>query len=616
LCGFNIGTELLQLGCDTETLSDNTRTAASVVGDLGFAIVSPPSPGAIVARVPLIQGLSPAGFAPAISRNGANAAWAEEAVAAHLDTIVVYDPSLIGGVGRFTLPSTVSRHLSGVSINDLANTAFVRQATDSTTRPLVGAVTTQSGSLGLITVADTTSGLFSNFWEVPSINNLNEVAFAASPANVDITNGTSFPNVGDISGRAPTLVAGPGEVIAADGTTFLHIRANGLLAQSMNDKGQIAFYGLINRPGTGPNSGTRFAVLRADPAPGVSPGNPIIPGPGDEVPGGGWRFIPCRGASWSPVPVRECPPEVVYIDPDLAVGYTYTVEGSGPNFKSVQIPAPLPNGDATFQVEFDGRTAALIAGQRFDLSMIVPGGVKTFRITGIDTAEALGPTNARAFVTGLSFMDPSILNFTVTMVPIVENPGDTDRDGVPNGSDTCPNTALGVAVDANGCSAAQRDSDGDGVKDNVDLCPGTAPGSQVNANGCSEAQIDSDGDGVPNSVDLCPNTAPFAAVNSSGCSAAQRDLDGDGVPDSIDACPSTPANTVVDAVGCPVVRPARVCDVNGDTLVNYRDIKAIMQSLGKKATGASDPRDANRDGKITIVDAAICTSKCDRWLCR
>ena len=76
----------------------------------------------------------------------------------------------------------------------------------------------------------------------------------------------------------------------------------------------------------------------------------------------------------------------------------------------------------------------------------------------------MDPTNARAFVTGLSFVDPSILNFTVTMVPIVENPDDTDRDGVPNASDTCPNTALGVSVDANGCSAAQRDSDGDGVK--------------------------------------------------------------------------------------------------------------------------------------------------------
>ena len=89
-----------------------------------------------------------------------------------------------------------------------------------------------------------------------------------------------------------------------------------------------------------------------------------------------------------------------------------------------------------------------------------------------------------------------------------------------------------------------------------------------------------------------------------------------GVPDSVDACPSTPAGTLVDATGCPVVQPKRVCDVNLDSSVDARDIRLILESLGKKATGADDPRDANRNGKIDLIDAAICASKCDRLFCR
>jgi outer membrane protein OmpA-like peptidoglycan-associated protein len=49
--------------------------------------------------------------------------------------------------------------------------------------------------------------------------------------------------------------------------------------------------------------------------------------------------------------------------------------------------------------------------------------------------------------------------------------------------DTCPNTAPGTQVDANGCPV-QRDADRDGVVDANDRCPNTAANTRVDINGC------------------------------------------------------------------------------------------------------------------------------------
>src|SRR6185369_14639142 len=60
-------------------------------------------------------------------------------------------------------------------------------------------------------------------------------------------------------------------------------------------------------------------------------------------------------------------------------------------------------------------------------------------------------------------------------------PTDTDRDGVCNGVDKCPDTTAGCPVDATGCA---QDADGDGVCDGLDKCPGTPSGHKVDAKGC------------------------------------------------------------------------------------------------------------------------------------
>lgn len=138
---------------------------------------------------------------------------------------------------------------------------------------------------------------------------------------------------------------------------------------------------------------------------------------------------------------------------------------------------------------------------------------------------------------------------------------DSDRDGVKDPFDLCPNTPRRVKVDMVGCPL---DSDGDGVPDYMDKCEATpaAAYGMVDSVGCP---VDTDMDGVPDYLDLCPETTeeerPF--VNSYGCPS---DSDGDGVTDNIDECPDTPeeARGYVDSVGC-------LLDRDGDLVPDYLD---------------------------------------------
>src|SRR5206468_2384843 len=126
-------------------------------------------------------------------------------------------------------------------------------------------------------------------------------------------------------------------------------------------------------------------------------------------------------------------------------------------------------------------------------------------------------------------------------------PQDSDKDGVPDKKDACPNTPLGATVDARGCPT---DPDTDGVSDGLDKCPNTPAGALVDAKGCP---MDSDLAGVPDGLDKCPNTPAGTPVDTAGCPLPRqliRDSDGDGVPDDRDKCPNTPAGSKVDANGC------------------------------------------------------------------
>jgi OOP family OmpA-OmpF porin len=59
-----------------------------------------------------------------------------------------------------------------------------------------------------------------------------------------------------------------------------------------------------------------------------------------------------------------------------------------------------------------------------------------------------------------------------------------------------------------------KDSDRDGVGDSVDKCPDTPQGCPVDKDGCP---LDSDGDGVIDCLDKCPDTPKGVAVDKDGC---------------------------------------------------------------------------------------------------
>ena len=171
------------------------------------------------------------------------------------------------------------------------------------------------------------------------------------------------------------------------------------------------------------------------------------------------------------------------------------------------------------------------------------------------------------------------------------SPKDSDKDGVPDKEDQCPDTPqnMNIQVDAKGCPV---DSDGDGVADYLDQCPNTpaAAYGKVDEKGCP---IDSDGDGVADYLDECPDTPAEAngMVDEKGC---PLDSDGDGVFDYLDKCPGTAAGAkgFVDANGCPT-------DKDGDGVYDFEDkcpdtpgikenkgcpeIKAEVKQLFKKA---------------------------------
>ena len=59
----------------------------------------------------------------------------------------------------------------------------------------------------------------------------------------------------------------------------------------------------------------------------------------------------------------------------------------------------------------------------------------------------------------------------------------------------------------------------------------------------------------------------------------------------------------------PVVAP-QVCDVDMDGDVDSLDVMAIFGARNQPASGPDDPRDADGDGVITILDGRQCVLQC------
>lgn len=155
-------------------------------------------------------------------------------------------------------------------------------------------------------------------------------------------------------------------------------------------------------------------------------------------------------------------------------------------------------------------------------------------------------------------------------------PADTDKDGVSDKKDKCPDTPSTAKVDSKGCPI---DTDTDGVADYLDKCPMLAGSTELE--GCPDKDKDgvadlddkcpdvpgvtrfagcpdTDGDGIEDSKDKCPNLAGLDIFE--GCA----DVDGDGVQDSQDKCPDTEKGVKVDETGCPA-------DSDGDGVTDALD---------------------------------------------
>ncbi len=108
--------------------------------------------------------------------------------------------------------------------------------------------------------------------------------------------------------------------------------------------------------------------------------------------------------------------EVVFIDPDVAIGYDYVVE-SGPEIASVILPTGF---DADYELWLMGAsgwefTDNLTAEEEY---LFGPDGVTEFRVLGIDTTNMIDPDDTLAFVTGLSFVESG--DVVMTQTPITE----------------------------------------------------------------------------------------------------------------------------------------------------------------------------------------------------
>ena len=190
--------------------------------------------------------------------------------------------------------------------------------------------------------------------------------------------------------------------------------------------------------------------------------------------------------------------------------------------------------------------------------------------------------------------------------------GDSDKDGVPDNKDTCPEEP--GLKEFNGCP----DTDGDKIPDNKDNCPEEF-GAEI-MNGCPDSDKDggadneddcpkevglvefngcpdTDTDGVADKDDECANEP--GAVDNKGCPWA--DSDGDGVTDNIDTCPDEAGS--LENNGCPELSNEVVQTINElATQINFAagtdriQGKAVVESLNEIKTLL----DNNPDGNLII----------------
>ena len=164
---------------------------------------------------------------------------------------------------------------------------------------------------------------------------------------------------------------------------------------------------------------------------------------------------------------------------------------------------------------------------------------------------------------------------------------DTDKDGIPDNKDACPEVA--GLKEFNGCP----DTDGDGIPDKDDACPQVKGLKEFN--GCP----DTDGDGIADKDDACPEVAGPKEFN--GC----PDTDGDGIADKDDKCPDVAGPA--ENAGCPWP------DTDGDGVLDKDDlcpeVAGPASNKGCPEPDENEQKQLNQYAKTILFDTGKATIK-------
>lgn len=128
---------------------------------------------------------------------------------------------------------------------------------------------------------------------------------------------------------------------------------------------------------------------------GTSEFNPLLP---SNLPD------PETGAFVIELPEDLAENQIVWIDPPVAVGYTYALDGIGA-FASIVAPSLATVADLDgYTVTIAGMNYLLAPGATLDLVALGLNGITGFTLTGIDPLLLLDPVNTAAFPLGVSLV--------------------------------------------------------------------------------------------------------------------------------------------------------------------------------------------------------------------
>lgn len=217
----------------------------------------------------------------------------------------------------------------------------------------------------------------------------------------------SDPTMSNAAGF-PDLVGGGTFAGTTGSFTVPSVLANGLPLQNHNYI--IEFFGIALRDPTllpNPNIATNYAAeseafFNFRPLPAGAPPDVYLPITGSA---GGYQYN-----------MNVMGGQTYFVDPTVAVGYSFATGTGDPNSASVIFPAvQTAPFDLSFLYDGTDYSDMVLPDTVFDFPA---GGVDAFTVTGIDPADGLDPADTTAFITGLTFVSDG--TFTGTQTPITE----------------------------------------------------------------------------------------------------------------------------------------------------------------------------------------------------